>query len=308
MSCAYCFERFDDQRNSCSKADLNETIAYLKRYIDYENVFLVFHGGEPLLSDKKYIDTVLNFVINNFKGNYKIQIQTNGTLLDDKWIQILEKYSHVLSLSISMDPARELDLRRMPSEDYRRKVWNNIQTVLSIFDNVGIVSVMHRYNKDHYIEFIYSLSDFGIKNLTISKYRNTTRDLTLDDISVSECEYSDQLIKILTHYIKDKLYKKIKIQPLNSLLSRNNKLCIYLNKQDKCFEFSTFSPGKIIEHCYHLENHLISLAEQCKCCEILNFCGGGCPCNPINEDFCIGRKKLYNFIGELKHADTRFAI
>lgn len=302
MSCAYCFERFDNVRNISSKADSDETIAYLKRYTDYENIFLVFHGGEPLLSDKKYIDTVLNFVIDNFKGKYNVQIQTNGTLLDDEWIQVLKKYSHFLSLSISLDPARELDLRRMLSEDYRSKVWNNLKKILPIFDNVGIVSVMHRYNKDYYVEFIHSLADFGIKNLTISKYRS----ITYDNISISECEYSDQLIKILIHYIKDRLYRKIRIQPLNSLLSLNNKLCIYLNKQDKCFDFSTFSPERIIEHCYHLENDLILLAEQCKSCKILDFCGGGCPCNPINDDFCMGRKKLYNFIGVIKHDSTRF--
>lgn len=300
LHCRYCFENGGRRNHHFHPLMLQETIDFLTDYKNFDHLFIVFHGGEPLLSPKTYIDDILKYISKNFFRRCNVQIQTNAVLLDDEWLKLLYPYRAFLSLSASCDPLGDIDLRTGVDVRLRNKIICNVQNALKIFRNVGIVSVMHRFNKNAFEEYLKELIRYGICNWSISRVRAYKSDVAY----LSESEYDEVLIRLAKVWIQEKLYKKIRIQPLNALMGKENKICIYMHKPDKCFEFITFAPSGIFGRCYHLpQNKMPSLSEKCKDCRILYFCGGGCVAENNDEDFCVGRKKLHRFVEEIKNED-----
>ena len=141
MKCLYCYEHIASQTiiNDCK--NINSIKSYLARFINYRHIFIVFHGGEPLLSDIKIVEELLYYIFSIFKYKCNVQIQTNGTLLDEKWIELFSKFKEKVSLSISLDPHGDKELRILPGTDYRKIVLENIIYALNYIPNVGIISV-----------------------------------------------------------------------------------------------------------------------------------------------------------------------
>lgn len=303
MSCYYCYEERKDMSSErevfCSSRDV---IEFLNGYKDYLSVFIVFHGGEPLLADKKVICEILEFLDKNFINNYNIQFQTNGTLLDHEWINIFNKYSSKISLSISLDPIGDFDLRRSNSFKYRERVIENLKLInKSKIKNIGIISVAHKYNINYFEAFTNELITLGIKNLTINKYR--TQNLYNDKYYISEEEYNNMLKKLIVHLIKEKIYRNINIQPIISLLSNNpNRLCTYLADTYKCKYFKVFyNKNNYRDYCNHLKDEVRSVDLKCLKCDIYNWCGSGCLAEKKDRTFCTSRRNLKLFLEEIKN-------
>lgn len=297
MSCVYCFEKNDKWENGRDSLSVEDTITYLEKFVTYDHVFIVFHGGEPLLAGNKYYKSVLDYILNTFSGTIHVQIQTNGSLLNEEWIALLRTYRDILSISISIDPIGRNDLRYQNNDDLRTRVINNIYKITSEFENTGIIAVMHKYNRDCFINFIEELCiPLKIKNITINKFRYDAGS----KFSVTEEDYTKELIKITDYWIRKKLYRSLHIQPLNALLSNHNKICLFLNDVNKCRYFSVLEPGMKYEHCYHIQHPRAHLDKKCEECSILDFCGGGCLAEKNDDDFCKGRFILHDFIGRLK--------
>lgn len=302
MKCEYCYEKENNASNNMFSSS-SDVINYLQNFINYENVFIVFHGGEPLLSKLIEIKICLDFIKNNFKNTYNIQFQTNGTLLSDEWIDLFKKYKPNLSISVSIDPIGNKDLRIINNSniDYRDIVLKNIKKYVGEIENFGIVSVAHKHNIDFFKDFIEMLVSIGVKNLTINKYYSNN----LNNNYISEKEYIDMIKYISVIWIRNRWYKLINIQPLNSLFSnKKNKICIYLPNVNKCYLFKTFyNSDNIKNFCDHIMTEYPCIYEKCLSCQIYDFCGGGCLMEEKNETFCNARKNLYHFINEIKNVN-----
>ncbi|MGE9915601.1 radical SAM protein [Megasphaera elsdenii] len=295
MRCRYCFEQNDVCDNKKMSLTLEDTISYLDKYKRYDYIFIVFHGGEPLLAGEDYYRQILSYISNVFRGGVYVQIQTNGSLLKNSWITLFKYYRDILSISISIDPIGNKDLRYCGNEKLRNDIIENVSKITSELDNTGVISVMHRYNKNAFIKFIEKISCLNIKNITINKAR-----YSIDSgIDITESEYSRELIRIAQYWIRTKLYRKLHIQPLNALLSKNNKICLFLNDVNKCRNFSVIEPGLQYDHCYHIQNLKSQMDKKCTECSILDFCGGGCLAEKNDDNFCKGRFILYDFISFL---------
>jgi len=73
-----------------------------------KNIVLLFHGGEPCLLGAKQFDAWCTAASEALAGLATVQfmLQTNGTLLDEKWIATLKK--HKVRIGISIDGPRDL--------------------------------------------------------------------------------------------------------------------------------------------------------------------------------------------------------
>lgn len=300
MSCKYCYEHVSNNLQDYLIPKPDEVIDYLKHFLEFEHIFIVFHGGEPLLANINDIKIILDFISNNFKNNYNIQFQTNGILLNREWIDLFKKYN--VSLSVSLDAIGEQDLRHNFSFNYREQVVNNIIKYNRSISNFGIVSVVHKYNVDYYIDFIKYLIKLGIYNLTLNKY--IAKYPYIDDpYYITETKYVEMLKEILLFWISSKMYKILNIQPLSSFFSTQNKLCIYSANENKCSYFKTFYNNKnYTEYCDHVFNGVPkTISEKCSQCEIYDYCGSGCLMEIKDIDFCSARKKLVSFIKDIKN-------
>jgi uncharacterized protein len=109
LNCTYCYvynmgdTSFRSRPRVMDRATARAT---LQRIFDYarreqlEEVHVVLHGGEPLLVGKKWMRWFLQRV-SSFGVSAHLSLQTNGTLLDKEWINLLA--SAGVSLGISVD-------------------------------------------------------------------------------------------------------------------------------------------------------------------------------------------------------------
>lgn len=304
MCCEYCYEHVR-QSNQKSFSTTTEVIEFLSHFLDYRHVLILFHGGEPLIAGYEEIKVCLQYIKAYFKYDYFIQFQTNGTLLSSKWIELLKKYLPRLSLSISLDPIGEKDLRKGKNFNYREKVLNNIRLYHNEIENFGVISVVHRFNIDGFVDFIEELIEIGVKSLTINKYYCRSKKT---EAYISEKEYVDFLKYITIKWINKKWYQKLNIQPLNALFSKNkNKICIYLADEKKCSYFKTFySKNNKSEYCDHVTGGIMPrMMGDCRNCDIYSLCGGGCFQEEKDETFCTARRELFDFIVGVKNANKK---
>lgn len=96
-----------------------------------KEVFITFHGGEPMLLDKDdFIEIVEKIKNINLHLDITFLLQTNGVLLDEKWGEILNKYN--IFTGISIDGPKKIN-------DYYRKKHNGKGSYDSIVRNLKLL-------------------------------------------------------------------------------------------------------------------------------------------------------------------------
>ncbi|MEZ5997055.1 MAG: FxsB family cyclophane-forming radical SAM/SPASM peptide maturase, partial [Hyphomonadaceae bacterium] len=106
-----------------------ERLAEYARQHDLKDCFVVLHGGEPLLAGAEAIATFVQRVRETVGQSAKVEfgMQTNGLLLTDAALDVLEKAGVVVSLSL--DGPREVnDLHRTTRK--RRSSFDKVEAAL----------------------------------------------------------------------------------------------------------------------------------------------------------------------------------
>lgn len=113
MNCIYCYDR-EKRHKQMTPMTLEGAETILKTFTGkYENIFWVWHGGEPLLQDpdtfyKPFYEEVLPKYLN--KGTkYSFGMQTNLTLLNEKHLEWILKYD--VNVGTSFDGIHNLKYR-----------------------------------------------------------------------------------------------------------------------------------------------------------------------------------------------------
>lgn len=298
MECSYCYNHVSNYRNLELKSPtIKEITTYLAQFKYYKHLFIVFHGGEPLLTPIDKIKALLEYILTNMNNIIHIQFQTNGILLNKKWFKLFFEFQPYISLSISIDPDGEIDFRFKNDKDLKNRVFKNLIASTDYIENVGVISVAHRYNKDSFISFINQLIKYNITGLTISKLQDPERNL--GNAYISEREYVDLLLKTAKYWIKEQCYTKIRLQPFSSLLNKQgSRICRYLANEHKCSMFRTFynhtNKSEFCDHIY--QDKTPNCPKQCITCDIYEFCGGGCFLEEKDSTFCDARHYLFEVL------------
>lgn len=112
LRCKYCFyANVSSLREVRSYGKMKEEVAKKmieNIYIDLENgdeLTLAFQGGEPTLAGLDYFKNITNLVEQqkkHIKVNYAIQ--TNGTMINEKWCEFFKEHHFLVGLSIDGHP------------------------------------------------------------------------------------------------------------------------------------------------------------------------------------------------------------
>lgn len=115
--------------------DSEEFNNLLTKIIDNGLTRLKFTGGEPLMVPS--VKKILNYCVNNNKAkNIEIVIITNGTLIDNEWIDLLKQFKFV-SLIVSVDGVDEVyNYIRHPSD------WNDFVNKLELMKDCGLYKML----------------------------------------------------------------------------------------------------------------------------------------------------------------------
>ena len=115
LGCPYCYYFYqENDLHKGSPAFMSEATAravavFLRRGVQehrIEHLFIGLHGGEPTLLPKARFDQICTILRDALADVTTVHfaMQTNGTLLDDEWIELLAKHHVMVGVSIDGPP------------------------------------------------------------------------------------------------------------------------------------------------------------------------------------------------------------
>ena len=352
LACEYCFEGNGYKKNMPDIKNINEVFIkntqLINKFINElyqwnlgKNTTIIWHGGEPTLIRSDVLEKIMQE-----HENQKIRwaIQTNGTLLTNKYIDIFKKYN--VNVGISLDGLKKHhDKYRVmkngkPTFDL---IMKNIRLLQAEKVIVNVLLTITNQNVNDLIE-IYKFCAAYKLNINFNALYPTSHKCIVD---LNENEYTDKICELFDYWIQD--YKnRIIIVPFLKIIEgimypnvgisvchwRKNcsKSMIAIDMEGDLYNCEhwigekEFCIGNIrngLERTIKSKNTLFAdriehlEKQECYGCEIYKLCYGGCPWNATelfgNENrkdasICEGRKKIIRHIYEYMKNTTKQKI
>ncbi|MDF3127997.1 anaerobic sulfatase maturase [Kiritimatiellaeota bacterium B1221] len=260
LNCTYCFylekeKLFGETEQFRMADDVLEN--YIQQYIEQQSVpevSFAWQGGEPTLLGVDYFRKIIELQKKHANGK-KITnaIQTNGTLLNDKWGEFLAENDFLVGLSIDGPPdlhdAYRVDKRDKPSSHLvirglnilkKHKVEFNTLTVVSRKNSQKPAEV-YRYLKEigsGYIQFIPLVerdADSVAKNLGLDlsqppELQKVERNRLVTEWSLVPEDYGQFLVDIYNHWVRHdvgKTFVQFFDVALGNWMGMSGALCVF---------------------------------------------------------------------------------
>jgi len=295
LKCIYCYNHtlravgYDEQTPDLEKIKTAIKIAY-ERGLSRD---IVLHGGEPLAWGKDVVEELLRFI---YQLTGKSGVQTNGTLIDDDYIDMFKKYkTHV---GISIDGFGELNKFRY-DEKTASKVIENLVRLVNEGIPVGVIVVLSKANThpkaiEKMKQFLLFLNSYGVTGrLNPCMHPSPHIEPNEEELKKFYLEIADFMEKheILgwSPYI-DIVYRltgrdgaMCRFKPCDPYATLGAVTITHDGKITTCHKFSTymleFTEFDVYTRLYILKN------TDCKGCRYFGNCVGGCPAEAYGWDW-----------------------
>lgn len=279
---------------------------WLTQKDEKEPLEIIFHGGEPLLAGAEFYRQALPVLRSAWKaGTVKFSVQSNLWLLDDAICDVFSDQQ--VSLGTSLDGPEEInDLQR--GHGYFRRTMAGIEKARVYGLPVGCISTYTAQSAPHWREVI----DFFVgEGLSFSLHAALPAlGSPIEQPWVLSAEAHGELLSQVFHFYTDHL-KQMRIETMDALCrsvsSGKGGICTFGN----CLgNYLAIGPKGEIYPCqrfagmdkYRLGNvsdpggwHSLEkspvwqkfserqrqIEEECRSCEFLDICKGGCPYNAL---------------------------
>lgn len=287
---------------------IEEVVEWLKDFRD-DYIHFTFHGGEPLLAGLDFYKKALPLLKNG--GKHKeagFSLQSNLWLMTDEMAQLFHEYG--VAVSTSIDGPQELnDFQR--GSGYFEKTMHGYEIAKAHSVPISFICTFTSYSKDYYEEIYNFFAENGY-NIKLHAALPSMRDDNADSWALSPEEHGTLLIELLDKYLNN--LDKIEIKDFDHLCKsafiRRGTLCTladcmgdtfavgYDGNIYPCYRFvgmAEYVMGNVKDH-PSMEELMDSNAwekmmefkdfvdEDCKKCNYIKFCRGGCPYNAINAN------------------------
>jgi serine-type anaerobic sulfatase-maturating enzyme len=342
LRCRYCY--YIDKNELYSGRALHRmTDKILEKYIIQhveastdKVVFFSWHGGEPTLAGMDFYKKAVAIQKKHIPDGYRIinGIQTNGTLLDDKWCRFFSKENFLVGISI--DGPQELhDKYRITANGGPTftQVLHGYNLLRKYKVTTEILCVLNSFNSGQPLRVYNFFKELGAEYMTFLPLVEQQSDSAsgVTSASVNPLEYGNFLIKVFDEWVAGDI-GKVKIQVFEeaarTAFRQEHTLCIF---KVNCGGVPVIEHNGDFYSCDHFvdKKHLlgnicdISLAELldspeqkafgqvksstlprfCRECDVLEMCNGECPRNrfiktPDGEYglnyLCPGYKLFFN--------------
>lgn len=312
LRCKYCYVKDDNLLKK--NTDILSIIPAIKKIIDsnaYQGTKVILHGGEPLMVSSKKVDELLKLLTTYARQQgYHIvfSIQTNGTLINDDWIHLFQKYK--VRVGISLDGYNE------EQNAYRvDKNGNSVfDMVLERFEflrqnnlNPGVIFTLNKYHIGKENELLDFIQENKIK-CNIRPAFPTKENVFKQNMYMTSKEYSCFFCNMFDIWFNgEEKYETFYIRDFEDIIRKilgGSKQCHSCVDSDSCskhfismgisgdcypcnrlYNKPKFYLGnlihdsieKIMDKSYILTEKRVENLLLCKSCSIKNFCNGGCP-------------------------------
>ncbi len=309
LACKYCYEGIYRAKHKPGKEYNLEAI--LKRMEEFKDFEMALHGGEILCLPQQDVEKMLA-KMHELTG--RSSMQTNATLINDKWIEIFKKYK--TSVGVSWDGPDELSEYRPGSS----RVGSMIERLVKEGLSVSIIIVISKANAgtktrlNKLKKYLLRLNQLKISGRLNPCYNVPGCELKLNSLKEVYLDLAD-------FCLKNNLRKWSPFVDIMNGLQGKDRVCFFMG----CDPFSTKSAtvilsdgsvtncmrtnkeGILIRHPaqYKTRNEILANVPQeyngCQGCEYWTACYGGCPSGVIDNDWrnrtylCPVWKALFEF-------------
>jgi len=220
LNCTYCYMyNMGDSTYKLQPKFMSEKtyIAMFKRAKEHciehhiNNFSFVIHGGEPLLTGKKYFEKFVETgreIFSDSGVNTLFTLQTNALLLDDEWCEIFQKYG--IKVGISLDGLQK-DNDKNRIDHAGRGSYDAIVRGVKLLNTKapdvrpGILTVININSDpteiyDHFKKINIKAVDFLIPEAT---YNQKPPRPVEGKFMFSETPYADWLIEMFDNWFND---------------------------------------------------------------------------------------------------------
>ena len=191
LRCKHCVVNAgDNETNDIKKEDI---LAFLEKIKNY-NVTINFTGGEPFF--RKDFKDILKFCINN---NFRINIISNGLLLNDDYINIIKK--HNISLGISVESFIKEHYEKIRGNNTFKVLIDNLKLLYDNNIKFDVYTTLNNYNINDIENIIKTAHEYGAKvhfnDITVDGRAVYNKEILLrKDVNVIE-KITDACSKVL---------------------------------------------------------------------------------------------------------------
>lgn len=147
LNCVYCSEGDNAPQNMPKEIffKLVDDLPAVLEFTKSKDIEFLFHGGEPMLYGRENLKILIDYAKKNLPAyNVKFLMQTNGTLIDDDWIEFFK--AEKINPGVSLDGYPELhdkNRRTKNNEPTAKKILNNLQKMRAAGMGVGTLMVLN---------------------------------------------------------------------------------------------------------------------------------------------------------------------
>lgn len=344
LSCKYCFEgQFIEESyekvGSISQdfmSAIPDFVRLAKEVYEYNNrtqVRILLHGGEPFLVSPVVMQLFFE-EIGKLDINPYYMLQTNGTLVDEKYIKILTDNN--VHIGVSIDGYKELHNNQRVDKG-NRGTFDKVLKGISTMGEAGIapggmatITAETIKNPEAFYQF-YSQNNMDLRFNPIFRGEFPAKD---DSVYINPEEYAEFCCRIFDLWIND-VDGKIDIHNFTMLIKAffdKEKAIPTCTFNKNCFDsFVTINTKGDLYHCHRMEGvdtlcsgniksisledfigtgefmeerWSILVEDDCKQCGNFELCYGGCPYNAYlykgsffeKDYFCHAYKIINNYI------------
>jgi len=201
LDCKYCYN--DDVRDPVMRTEtldrtIEQTFSYVREHTPDRVVNFIWHGGEPTIAKREFFEYAYNLE-KRYAGDlrYTNSLQTNGTLLDDRWLDFLKAAGFEVSISIDgpLDINDRLRINRRGQGSFER-VMKAIRLVQEAGLPLGVCVVISRSNARE-VDRIYDfLSGNKLPFNIIPLNRSGSARTNYPELGLDADEYADAWVKM----------------------------------------------------------------------------------------------------------------
>lgn len=226
LRCKYCYEGNNKKNTYLSNTILERTLDYIVKLAgDDEKINLVLLGGEPLMNKKVFFKLfdLINTKYIFYKDKFQFEMTTNGILLDEEIMDIIQLYNIELSISIDGDRySHNINRSSINGKDMFDVIIENIKKLIERKIEFKARMTVSQNN----IKYLLSNLEY-LMNLGIHKFGIAFNDFEKwDDVHLQFME--EQIYNVARYYL-------VKIQIYDDLIIDlfDYKIGTYLVKRGK---------------------------------------------------------------------------
>lgn len=336
INCNYCFYS-DVTDNRITKnygymtKEIAEKLIFEAFNTDVKTINFAFQGGEPTLIGIDFFKSFHNFVnkLNTKNTIVNFSIQTNGILINKKWIELFKKYNYLVGVSLDGNKHVHDTFRKtFKKEGTFSQVYKNIKLLQKNNINFNILSVVNKntvkysheiysfFKKSHfkYLQFIPCLDklngdfneDFSLTQEAYGEFLHNTFQLWYEDFKNGKyvsIRFFDNLISLILNNQPESC-DMVGHCSINTVVEANGSIypCdFYVLDEFKLGNIMTTSLSNLIssDKAVDFIKSSIKEHEDCKVCSFKNLCRSGCRrhkdfSNNYKNRFCESFKFFYS--------------